>query len=56
MELLNLVSANSSLGNSTLTSVIGATTFSAQTASLRGLQGAHTLVLINGKRVNGFRR
>ncbi len=54
MELLNLVSANSSLGNSTLTSVIGATTFSAQTASLRGLQGAHTLVLINGKRVNGF--
>src|SRR5258705_944507 len=54
MELLNLVSANSSLGNSTLTSVIGSTTFSAQTASLRGLQGAHTLVLINGKRVNGF--
>ncbi len=54
MELLNLISSNSSLGNSTLTSVIGATTFSAQTASLRGLQGAHTLVLINGKRVNGF--
>jgi iron complex outermembrane receptor protein len=54
MELLNLVSANSSLGNTSLTSVIGASTFSAQTASLRGLQGAHTLVLINGKRVNGF--
>jgi len=54
MELLNLVSANNSLGNVALSSVIGATTFSAQTASLRGLQGGRTLVLINGKRVNGF--
>jgi iron complex outermembrane recepter protein len=54
MELLNLISANNSLGNIALTSTIGATTFSAQTASLRGLQGGHTLVLINGKRVNGF--
>src|SRR5206468_3713404 len=54
MELLNLVSANSSLGNISLQNVIGATTFSAQTASLRGLQGGRTLVLINGKRVNGF--
>ena len=54
MELLNLVSANSSLGNVSIASVIGATTFSAQTASLRGLQGGRTLVLINGKRVNGF--
>jgi len=54
MELLNLISANNSLGNVALTSTIGATTFSAQTASLRGLQGGHTLVLINGKRVNGF--
>ncbi|HZZ93051.1 MAG TPA: TonB-dependent receptor [Usitatibacter sp.] len=54
MELLQLVSANNSLGNVALSSVIGSTTFSAQTASLRGLQGGHTLVLINGKRVNGF--
>lgn len=54
MELLNLISANSSLGNTNLNQTIGATTFSAQTASLRGLQGGHTLVLINGKRVNGF--
>jgi iron complex outermembrane recepter protein len=54
MELLQVVSANNSLGNVALSSVIGATTFSAQTASLRGLQGGHTLVLINGKRVNGF--
>jgi iron complex outermembrane receptor protein len=54
MELLQFISANNSLGNVSLTSVIGAATFSAQTASLRGLQGGHTLVLINGKRVNGF--
>ena len=54
MELLNLISANNSLGNTNLNQTIGATTFSAQTASLRGLQGGHTLVLINGKRVNGF--
>jgi len=54
MELLQLVSSNNSLGNVALSSVIGASTFSAQTASLRGLQGGHTLVLINGKRVNGF--
>jgi len=54
MEILNLLSANNSLGNTTLTSVIGSTTFSAQTASLRGLQGGRTLVLINGKRINGF--
>ena len=42
------------LGSVALTSTIGATTLSAQTANLRGLQGGHTLVLINGKRVNGF--
>src|SRR5438270_4685300 len=54
MEILQLVSSNNSLGNVSLSSVIGSTTFSAQTASLRGLQGGHTLVLINGKRVNGF--
>jgi iron complex outermembrane receptor protein len=54
MELLQVVAANNSLGNVALSSVIGASTFSAQTASLRGLQGGHTLVLINGKRVNGF--
>ncbi len=54
MELLQLISSNSSLGGAALTSTIGAATNSAQLASLRGLQGAHTLVLINGKRVNGF--
>ena len=54
MELLQLVSANSSLNAISLANVIGATTFSAQTASLRGLGGAHTLVLINGHRIEGF--
>jgi iron complex outermembrane receptor protein len=54
MELLNFVAANNSLGNVNSPAVIGASTFSNQTASLRGLQGYHTLVLINGKRVNGF--
>ena len=53
-ELLQYVSTNSSLGNVSYTSTIGATTFSAQTASLRGLGGGRTLVLVNGKRVNGF--
>ena len=54
MELLQFISANNSLGGVALTSTIGATTNSAQLASLRGLQGGHTLILINGKRVNGF--
>ncbi|MGZ5035369.1 MAG: TonB-dependent receptor plug domain-containing protein [Usitatibacter sp.] len=54
MELLQLISSNSSAGGVGIQSTIGATTFSAQTANLRGLQGGRTLVLINGKRVNGF--
>src|SRR5690349_25160453 len=53
-ELMNFVAANNSLGNVSTSSVIGTTSFSAQTASLRGLGGGRTLVLINGKRVNGF--
>ncbi len=54
VELLQLIGANSSVGSVTSASTIGATTFSAQTANLRGLTGGRTLVLINGKRVNGF--
>jgi iron complex outermembrane receptor protein len=54
MELLSLIGSNASAGSVGLQSTIGATTFSAQTANLRGLQGGRTLVLINGKRVNGF--
>src|SRR5690242_7656728 len=54
VELLALIGANASAGSVLATSTIGATTFSAQTANLRGLTGGRTLVLINGKRVNGF--
>src|SRR5690349_23962617 len=53
-ELLNLVAANNSAGNVSLANTIGALTFSANTASLRGLQGGRTLVLLNGKRLNNF--
>lgn len=52
-ELLQLVSANTSSGQLSLGNVIGSATFSAQTASLRGLGGGRTLVLINGKRASG---
>jgi len=53
-DLLQLISTNASGGNVSFGNVIGATTFSAQTASLRGLGGQATLVLINGKRVTAF--
>jgi len=53
-ELLNLVAANNSSGNVSIANTIGALTFSANTASLRGLQGGRTLVLLNGKRLNNF--
>src|SRR5688572_1044324 len=53
-ELMNLVAANNSAGNVSFASTIGALTFSANTASLRGLQGGRTLILLNGKRLNSF--
>jgi iron complex outermembrane receptor protein len=54
-ELLQqMVSANNSLGATTIANSVGATTFSAQTASLRGLGGGRTLVLINGHRIDSF--
>ena len=53
-DLLQYISANNSGGNVSLGNVIGATTFSAQTASLRGLTGQATLILVNGKRVQSF--
>ncbi|MEP7061958.1 MAG: TonB-dependent receptor [Betaproteobacteria bacterium] len=52
MELLQVISSNNSSGNVSLGNVIGATTFSNQTASLRGLGGQRTLVLIDGQRVS----
>ncbi|HEX6793241.1 MAG TPA: TonB-dependent receptor [Casimicrobiaceae bacterium] len=54
MELLQQISANNSFGSVTIASSVGATTLSAQTASLRGLGGGRTLVLINGHRIEGF--
>src|SRR5215831_7448885 len=54
MELMNLISANNTAGNVSLGNVIGATTFSNQTASLRGLGGSSTLVLVNGRRLGTF--
>ncbi|MGE5243721.1 MAG: TonB-dependent receptor plug domain-containing protein, partial [Betaproteobacteria bacterium] len=54
MELLQQISANNSLGAVNVANSVGATTLSAQTASLRGLGGGRTLVLINGHRMEGF--
>jgi iron complex outermembrane receptor protein len=54
MEIMNLISANNSAGNVSVGNVIGSTTFSNQTASLRGLGGSSTLVLVNGKRLGTF--
>jgi iron complex outermembrane receptor protein len=54
MELLQLVSSNNSLGAVNIANAVGATTLSAQTASLRGLGGGRTLVLLNGHRMEGF--
>jgi iron complex outermembrane receptor protein len=53
-ELMNLIASNNSAGNVSIANTIGALTFSAQTASLRGLGGGRTLVLMNGKRLNSF--
>ena len=54
MELLQQISANNSLGAVSVANSVGATTLSAQTASLRGLGGGRTLVLLNGHRLEGF--
>jgi iron complex outermembrane recepter protein len=54
MELLQFITANTTAGQTSFANVIGATTFSQQTASLRGLGPSRTLVLINGKRVVGL--
>ena len=50
-ELLQFISSNNSGGAISLANTIGATTNSVQTASLRGLGGQNTLVLLNGKRL-----
>jgi iron complex outermembrane receptor protein len=53
-EILNLVSANNTQGAIQLNQAIGITSYSNQTASLRGLGGTGTLVLVNGKRLGAF--
>jgi iron complex outermembrane recepter protein len=50
-ELLQYVSSNASGGMVSNVNTIGASTFGVQTASLRGLGGQNTLVLLNGKRL-----
>ena len=51
VELLQYVSANNSRGALSPVNVIGSVTNSVSTASLRGLGGQNTLVLLNGKRL-----
>ncbi len=51
-ELLQYISSNSSGGAVALTNVIGTQSNSVSTASLRGLGGQNTLVLLNGKRLS----
>ncbi|MGC1818199.1 MAG: TonB-dependent receptor plug domain-containing protein, partial [Casimicrobiaceae bacterium] len=53
-ELLQKISLNNSSNMTTLANSVGAETFSAQTASLRGLGGQFTLVLLNGHRIESF--
>ncbi|MET0733661.1 MAG: TonB-dependent receptor plug domain-containing protein, partial [Casimicrobiaceae bacterium] len=51
MDVLTYVSANNTAGAVSVNSVIGGQLNSVQTASLRGLGGQNTLVLMNGKRL-----
>jgi iron complex outermembrane receptor protein len=53
-ELLNYVSANNSSGAISMNAVIGVTSYSNVTASLRGLGATATLILVNGKRLGAF--
>jgi len=50
-ELLQFISANNTLGQVNLQNTLGATFYSQQGASLRGLGAAFTLVLVNGHRL-----
>ncbi len=54
MEIMNLISANNTLGNVSIGNVIGAATFSNQTASLRGLERILDADPLNGKRLGTF--
>ena len=54
MEIMNLISANNSGAMSRSATSSGRQTNGNQTASLRGLGGSSTLVLVNGKRLGTF--
>ena len=54
MDVLNLISANNTAGSINLSNGLGVISFGNQTASLRGLGGQYTLVLVNGKRLGSF--
>jgi iron complex outermembrane recepter protein len=53
-ELLQIVSANNSLASINMASTVGAFAYGNQTASLRGLGGGATLILVDGKRLTGY--
>jgi iron complex outermembrane recepter protein len=53
-QLLNSISAISSMGATTNAMGAGSSTFGLSSISLRGLQSARTLVLVNGRRVAPF--
>jgi len=54
MDVLNLISANNTSLSVNLSYGTGVVSFGNQTASLRGLGGQYTLVLVNGKRLGSF--
>ena len=54
MDVLNLISANNTAGSVNFSYGTGVVSFGNQTASLRGLGGQYTLVLVNGKRLGSF--
>lgn len=53
-QLLQSISAISSLGGVSLTTGAGSSTYGRATVSLRGLEDGRTLILINGRRVAAF--
>src|SRR5689334_24507732 len=49
-DIMQYISSNTTVGMTSIANTIGSQTNSVQTASLRGLGGQNTLVLLNGKR------
>ena len=50
-DIMQYISSNTTVGMTSIANTIGSQTNSVQTASLRGLGGQNTLVLLNGKRL-----